>query len=875
MHGVAGVGKTSLVRHWEGTARAAGAVTAVVSEDVSSPIEAMESISAQFARQGQALGKFESAVERYRKQRHEADASLALPSLDSEDGAASTSSRTAAQIGMGALSLAPVIGPAAAALDVDLLARGTDRVRAAISSRLRNHHDTELVLRPLRVLTPVFLQGLAETADQHPWVVLFFDTWERTEPFLDTWLRSMVLNDDHGDLPLNVVVVISGQAAPASREWAAHRDLIVDVQLEVFTEAEARALLTARGVTDEALVGTILRLSGRLPVLLDTLARVRPSDQDSLDDASETAVQRFLHWVSDPHQRAAILACALPLQLDEDIYRTASPRETADQYAWLRDLPFVSGQGGRCRYHDVVRTSMLRLQRTQSPLVWTERHVRLADTHARRRSDLEDRLAPDKRWSDSTWREHRLNETYHRLCASPQSLAPALEEAVEACSEGLPALRRWVDILTRAGNDTDSHSLTAWGQRLEAATTREPGLTSALAELLASGVLGTTARAQAHQLRGRQFFRAARPDDALTELTAAHILAPTLATTSTDRGTAYAWLGRFDEAVADFDRAIQLEPGNAWVVTRRGVVQRLAGRYDQAIADFDRAIELEPGDAWAVAHRGVAQRLAGRHDHAVADLDRAIELNPRYAWAIANRGEVHRLAGRYDRALADLSHAIACEPEAWATTYRGEVHRLAGRHDQTATDFDQVVDLDPDYPWAVANRGVTYRLVGQYDRAIADLSHAIELNPRYAWAMANRGLVHRLAGHHGPARRDIEQALVLAPGRVEFLLQRAMLISKVDGVHAAADAWRSVSERSMDSSDEYGLLALFLAALSAGTSDEAGSAFRRFMSRHPSFSTTTDAALYLHELAACPGGTRDGVDLYRPALANRLIELRG
>ncbi|MGW7284544.1 tetratricopeptide repeat protein [Streptomyces sp. NPDC054847] len=845
-------------------------MTAVVSEDVSSPIEAMESIGAQFARQGQALGKFESAVERYRKHRHEADASLALPAMDREGGAASTSSRTAAQIGMGALSLTPVIGPAAAALDVEALARGTDRMRAAVSSRLRNHHDAELVLRPLRVLTPVFLQGLAEAAEDHPWVVLFFDTWERTEPFLDAWLRGMVLNDDQGDLPVNVIVVISGQAAPTAREWAEYRDLIVDIRLEVFTEAEARALLSARGVTDEAVVATILRMSGRLPVLLDTLARVHPSGPDSLDDPSETAVQRFLHWVSDPHQRAAVLACALPLQLDEDIYRSVAPQETADQYAWLRGLPFVSGQGGRCRYHDVVRTSMLRLQRTRSPLDWSERHNRLADTHARWRADLEDGLAPDKRWSDSAWREHRLNETYHRLCASPQFLASALEEAVEACSEGLPTLRRWADTLTRAGNDTDTFSLTTWGQRLEAASAREPGLANVLTELLASASLGPPARAHAHLLRGRQFFRAAHPEGALTDFTAAHDLAPTLVAASTDRGTAFAWLGRFDDAVTDFDRAIGLDPGDAWIVTRRGVVQRLAGRYDRAIADFDRAIELDPGDAWVIAHRGVAQRLAGRYDRAIADLSHAIELNPRYAWAIASRGEVYRLVGQYDRALADLSHAIECEPGVWAMTYRGEVHRLAGRHDQTVTDFEQAVELDPDYPWAIANRGVTYRLLGQYDRAITDLDHAIELNPRYAWAIANRGSVHRLAGRHGPARRDIEQALVIAPERADYLLQKAMLISQVDGVAAAADTWRQLARRSMDSSDQYELLALFLAALSAGRSDEANTAFHQFISRHPDSSTTTDALQYLHELAACPGVAQDGVDRYRRTLANRL-----
>jgi hypothetical protein len=34
---------------------------------------------------------------------------------------------------------------------------------------------------------------------------------------------------------------------------------------------------------------------------------------------------------------------------------------------WLRSLPFVTRDAGRCVYHDVVRTAMIRLERSQSP----------------------------------------------------------------------------------------------------------------------------------------------------------------------------------------------------------------------------------------------------------------------------------------------------------------------------------------------------------------------------------------------------------------------------------------------------------------------------------------------------------------------------
>ncbi|MET9624884.1 tetratricopeptide repeat protein [Streptomyces sp. NPDC006464] len=874
VHGVAGVGKSSLLRHWEGTARGVGALTAVVDEDVNGPVEAMEAISAQLARQGQVLGKFDAATERYRKHRHEADASLAGPAGASENGSASASSRTAAHLGIGALSLAPLIGPVSAGLDPEALARGTDRLRAAISSRLRNHQDVELVLHPLRVLTPVFVRDLAEAAEDHPWIVLFFDTWERTEPFLDAWLRSFVLSDSHGDLPVNVIVVISGQAAPVAREWSEYRDLVVDIELEAFTEAEARTLLTTRGVTDEALVASILHMSGRLPVLLDTLARVRPASADGLEDASETAVDRFLHWVSDPHRRAAILACALPLHVNEDVYRTIAPQEVATEYAWLRGLPFVSGQGGRCRYHDVVRTSMLRFQRTRSPHDWSEGHTHLAEAHARWRSHVERTLDPGRRWTNSDWREHRLNETYHRLCASPHFLGSTLEELVEACAEGLPVVRQWVNLLSRAGEDCASESLTTWGRRLESALGRDP-ITSTLTALITTDSLGPTARARAHQLRGRQYIRAARHADALCDFDAAHTLDPAIAAIHSDRGTALTWLRRFDEAVVDFGRAIELRPDDAWAFTRRGVAHRLDRHYEEAVVDFGRAIELRPDDAWAFAHRGLAHRLAGRYHQAITDLDHAIALNPDYAWALANRGEVHRLAGRYHQAITDLDHAIALDPDdAWGATYRGDVHQLSGRHD-LMWNSSHATNVDPDYPWAIANRGVAHRLAGHDDRALTDLDHAIELDPGYGWAIVNRGHVHRRTGQHGQARSDFERALTIDPDKAEYLLNEAILTSTTEGLGAASDTWRSLAEQHGDLGDAYDLLAVFLASLITGSPGQSRIAFQRFILEEPSSDVTDDAVRFLDELILGTSMERDRVDGYHRALSHRLGHLQG
>lgn len=119
----------------------------------------------------------------------------------------------------------------------------------------------------------------------------------------------------YGDVPANVLVVLAGQPRLDVRVWADWLDLVVDLPLEVFTDAEARRYLAARHISDEQVVEVILRLSGRLPVLLSLLAEARPDTAGEVGDPTGTAVERFLKWETDPARRATALACALPAEV--------------------------------------------------------------------------------------------------------------------------------------------------------------------------------------------------------------------------------------------------------------------------------------------------------------------------------------------------------------------------------------------------------------------------------------------------------------------------------------------------------------------------------------------------------------------------------
>ncbi|MGW1109452.1 tetratricopeptide repeat protein, partial [Streptomyces sp. NPDC002540] len=652
VRGVGGVGKSTLLRQWQGAARRAGAVTAVVDEnDVHGVQQALAGLARQLAEQAGTLKEFDKALEQFRK---EQDAPAEpVPA----EGEASVSSRMVTQAALGAASLIPGAGVVTAMANPDTAAQGLDRLRSGARARAqrRGRGGDEAGL------SRAFVAELERLCGRHQWVVLFFDTWEQTGRYLDGWLLSL-LEEEFGPVPANAMVVLAGRDELIERDWAPLRAQVADVPLEVFTDAETRSLLAARGVTEPGVVEAVLQLSMGLPLLVELLALARPSAVEEVDasgDVADVAVERFVQWITDPHQREAIRACALPLQLNEDVFAAASQPESAGLWEWLCGQPFVSGHGDFKHYHAVVRASMVRQQRAHSPQRWAAAHLRLADVHAGWRAAVEESLPEAKRWGDPGWRRHRLDETYHRLCAHPGAyLAPALEQVVQAAGQDTAVLRQWTEAFEQAAHDTADAALLSWSGRFrDAIADAEPAVVC-LTALLTHGQLSAGARVWAHTHRGRHLFFAERDEEALTEFDQAIATEPQNTRALVHRGETHRWLGHFAQAIADLTAALELDPTNARALGSRGEVHREAGRYDQAITDFTAALDLDPTLDWVLAERGETHRQAGRYDQAITDLTAALDLDPTYAWALTQRGETHRQAGRYDQAITDLTAAL-------------------------------------------------------------------------------------------------------------------------------------------------------------------------------------------------------------------------
>src|SRR5258708_5975739 len=308
VHGGGGVGKTFLVERLRRvTVEVDGWAAAVVDDSVFDIPETLAAIAEQLESQGVRLKRFGQRYAGYRKRKASAGSDEASPAEET----ASLVTQTAVKIGLtAARSLVPGGGVVAGGIKSDDAAERVDHIRVAAGKKLRGRSDA-VMSSPAEELTTAFIESLNQV--NRP-IAMFFDTYERTSSFLDDWLR-----DVFERLPADVVVTVAGRYPLDSSLWSAYLGILADLPLSVFTDVEARQLLTQAGVTDEQVISSIIQVSGGLPLSVAMLAANRPSDLSMLNDVTGSVVERFLQWEGDPALREIALAASLPRRVDRDV----------------------------------------------------------------------------------------------------------------------------------------------------------------------------------------------------------------------------------------------------------------------------------------------------------------------------------------------------------------------------------------------------------------------------------------------------------------------------------------------------------------------------------------------------------------------------
>ncbi|MBK6621331.1 MAG: hypothetical protein IPG32_10820, partial [Saprospirales bacterium] len=83
-------------------------------------------------------------------------------------------------------------------IDKDAAGDQASELAIYLHKKLKNKDEVRLVLEPVEVLTPLFLDGLYEYEEKRH-LCFFIDTYEETSRFLDPWLRDLIAGK-HGEV---------------------------------------------------------------------------------------------------------------------------------------------------------------------------------------------------------------------------------------------------------------------------------------------------------------------------------------------------------------------------------------------------------------------------------------------------------------------------------------------------------------------------------------------------------------------------------------------------------------------------------------------------------------------------------------------------
>lgn len=590
--GQGGIGKTSLLRQFRQISESKGYSVAWSDEAEDDTPAAMASIAKHLAISSNDHFKhFNTRYRTYLQHRQELEADPEAP-----QGIASFLGRTIAKTGIKLARRIPIAGVALDFVEDEALAEQMSDLGTYIARKLTNKDDIRLMQSPLAELTPLLLEGLTALTKHQP-VALFFDTYEKSSQHLDSWLRE-VLDGRYGNVSANIAIIIAGREELNSNLWSSYDGLIARLPLQPFDDDDLRHYLSQKEITNPKIIESISRLSGRIPLLVATLAWENPKNPDEVDDPSETAVERFLKWISEIPRRQLALNAAIPRRLNHDIISTISTTTEAsdESFRWLKNMPFVEERLDSWTYHEVVRTQLLRYKRRESPQEWDDLHERLAGHYAQRKEKLA--LSLDEGWNSSTWQSYSNEELYHRLCQPSFKLLPSVvNEYLEAYKRDTILAQRWAETISQAGADSDNDSFIYWGRQLYSATRDDTNRENieTFSNILKMGGIEPRLRVVALFQRAKLRF----------------------------------WSNQVEEALADLDEAIAAQPNLPLLLVMRGMISSFAGDTQAGEDDIMKGLEIDPELPAAELALGLLNTFRGNREEAIRRLNRAAAMDQR------------------------------------------------------------------------------------------------------------------------------------------------------------------------------------------------------------------------------------------------------
>lgn len=797
IHGQGGVGKTTLINKFQELAKEHEALVTYTNEDIREIPELLGTLAKQFREQGAPLKKLEDRYRIYLQEKKRLEADPEAPK--------STWSVGGKMLAKGgkelAKSLIPGSGLVLDHINTDVIGEQIGEWGSFLKKKIGNKDEVELLLSPVKVLTPIFLEDLNELANRSK-ICLFFDTYENTDIYLDEWLHQL-LEGRFGEAPENALITIAGREPLNPNHWVDFAGFISSISLEPFSEIEARNYLAGKKITDSATIDTIIQLSGRLPVLLEILAEKAPNSPGDVNDRCETAVERFLKWIEDPVLRNLALHAALPNLLNEDIVKRLLPEgvELTKLFDWLRSNPFVYKRDDHWAYHTLVRDLMIRYQRQLSLETWEKLNIKLAEYYLERANILG--LETGAQWKDSTWVGWIIEHHYHQLLVAPKN---AIAEAMRAFAKvfrlnGFSSAIPWSEIIVQTEQITQNpkyglvlrKGLAAWQSDkyhdaiqmfslininrwlvdiddisvfhfYEAYCNRRIGQVFKAIEQFQKVIELEPNYFPAYYNLGLALKSSNDLPGATTQFQKIIELKPDFALAYHNLGDVLQASNDLPGAIEQYKKAIELKLDQAFVHVGLGMALQASNDLTGAIEQFQKAIELDPMDFLPCLGLGLILQASNDLPGAIIQFRKAINLNQNDSYAYYSLGLALQDSNDLTGAIAQYQNAIKVEP-GFALAYHnlGTVLQASNDLPGAIVQFQKAIKLNPDYALAYHNLGIVLQSSNDVPGAITQFQKAIELDPNYALTYYNLGVSLQASNDLPGAIYQYQKAIELMP----------------------------------------------------------------------------------------------------------------
>ncbi len=218
-----------------------------------------------------------------------------------------------------------------------------------------------------------------------------------------------------------------------------------------------------------------------------------------------------------------------------------------------------------------------------------------------------------------------------------------------------------------------------------------------------------------------------------------------------------------------------------------------------AVENFSGAVALKPESMLGYLRRGEAYRRRGGADDlqkAMRDLRKAAEIDPSALKPQEELGDVSFALEKFARAAEAYDAYLKLDDQAYQVRYKLGLSRFRlGDVAGAIAALRQAVSLNDRFPEAHYLLGVCYAQAGRTAEGVASLERSLQLAPTLLAARQELVRLLLVLKRDNDAIRELEKLAAFEPGRLDYLVDAALIYGKLGRTDLAVTELNRALER--------------------------------------------------------------------------------